>query len=600
MNRSAAPRNWRRGLWAAFILVISIPLVMRLLELADWPALDAPLRPYNPDVWLRLSLVRDWLAGSDFFSHAVPQTNAGLGGIETHWTRPLDFILAGLYWLMPPKTVPELRLMLAATWYPFALSLVAAALMAKAARNIFNHAHVIACTILLFLCSPYFTDYFRPGDADHHGLMSVLWYGVLVLLPQNAMRPLQAAIIGMLVGLIIWISPEGLIIYAAVIGVMGLEALSAPSQDRRKFVTPVIAAVVTAATASAGLLAEVPVKNILVHVKYDALSIVQVSVLWIAAAVISVTIVLWQRFDLIKLRFIAAAAVCLCGTALIYALYPKFFMGPMADADPYIFTDFLPVVSEAKPLLATAFSNYAPILLQPILATILLATVLLRARPARRSRPLIVLGGLMVFMLLLTMVQARWVYYLAPVSTVICAGLLPTVSIATKRFSFAPRRFQPYLWIAVLAAYMGGSVVASVKSQAAGNAPGTGCMSEIRYVIQTQQLQKLLGTTSNIFYTYEDVGTEMIFFTPYRIIASNYHREAEGLRDLKNLRTATDIDLFHALLKKRKVDTLLVCPVHHPRFFKQGEGLPAWLQPLDGLTFYRSGGNMPLLLRVKP
>ena len=600
MNIAAAPKNRRRGIWAAFMLVISIPLVMRLADLAGWPALDAPLRPYNPDVWLRLSLVRDWLSGSDFFGHAVPQTNAPVGGIESHWTRPLDFILAGFYYLMPSKYVPELRMMMAAAWYPFALSLVAAGLMANAARRIFNHNHVTACTILLFLCSPYMTDYFRPGDADHHGLMSVLWCGVLVLLVQNAMRPLQAAIAGMLLGLIIWISPEGLIIYTATIGVIGIEALRAASRDRQKFAAPAIAAIGAAATATLGLLLEVPFKDILVHAKYDSLSIVQVCVLWIAAAAISATMMVWQRLDRLKTRFVTGSVAGLCGMALIYGFYPKFFQGPMAEADPYIFTDFLPVVSEAKPLFAGALANYAPILLQPMLAAILLAAVLLRRHNARRTRPLAVLSGLMAVMLLLTTVQARWAYYLAPVATVICAGLLPAVSAAARRFSFAPRRFQPYLWIAVLAAYMGGSVAASVKSQAAGNAPGTGCMSEIRYVIQTQQLQKLLGTTSDIFYTYEDVGTEMVFFTPYRIIASNYHREADGLRDLKNLRAAADIDSFHALLKKRKVDTLLVCPVYHPRFFKSGEKLPAWLQPVKGLTFYRSGGNMPLLLRLTP
>lgn len=75
---------------------------------------------------------------------------------------------------------------------------------------------------------------------------------------------------------------------------------------------------------------------------------------------------------------------------------------------------------------------------------------------------------------------------------------------------------------------------------------------------------------------------------------------ADGLRDLKHMRAAADIGSFHALLKKRKVDTLLVCPVYHPRFFKQDEALPAWLQPVDGMKFYKPDGNMPLLLRVMP
>jgi hypothetical protein len=490
--------------------------------------------------------------------------------------------------------------MLAAAWYPFMLSLATAGLMTGAARKLFSHNHVLACTMLLFLCSPYFADYFKPGDADHHGLMSALWCGVLMLLVQDALRPLQAAISGALLGFIVWISPEGLIIYTATLGVLGLEALRAGREDRPRFATPAIAAISAAMTVTAGLFIELPAANILVQAKYDSLSIVQVTALWIAALLTSVTMVLWQRVDPVKLRLIIATVTGLCGAGLLYVVYPKFFLGPMADADPYILSDFLPIVSEARPLMAAKFSHYAPTLLQPILAAILLAAVLLRPRPARRQRPLVVLGGLMVVMLLLTMVQTRWAYYLAPVSTIICAGLLPTISIAAPRFAFAPRRWQPYLWIAVLAAYIVGSVVATMKTQQAGNAPGTGCMSEIRYAIQTRQLQKLLGEKSDIFYTYEDVGGEMIFFTPYRIVASNYHREADGLRDLKHIREAADIDSFRGLLKKRNVDTLLVCPVYHPRFFKTNAELPVWLQPVEGLKFYKPDGNKPLLLRVMP
>lgn len=571
---------------------------MRLGELAAWPTLTGPLHPFNPDVWLRLSLVRDWLDGGSFFNHVVAQTNAPEGGIESHWTRPLDIVLAFFYQLMPSKNDPELRLILAAAWYPFVLSLAAAGLMASAACRIFRHNHVLACALLLFLCSPYMADYFKPGDADHHGLMSVLWCGVLAMLVRGPSRPVHACISGVLLGCIIWLSPEGLILYAATLGVMGLEALRAPASDRPSFNTPAIAAAAAGLTVTAALFIEVPATQLLTHIRYDALSVVQVTVLWVAAMLTFFTMFLWRDASGVKLRLGIAAAAGLCGIAIIYALYPKFFSGPMAEADPYIFTDFLPFVSEAKPLLSGAFSHYAPTLLQPVLAAVLLASVFWRQRSARRTRPLAILGGLTGVMLLLTMAQTRWAYYLAPVAIIVCAGLLPTVSIGARRFAFAPRRWQPYLWIAVIAAYTGGSLAATMKVQHSGNAPGTGCMSEIRYVVQTQQLQKLLGRQSDIFYTYEDVGGDIVFFTPYRIIASNYHREAGGLRDLRDMRQAPDIESFHALLKKRKVDTLLVCPVYHPRFFKPGTELPAWLQPVHGMTFYKPEGNKPRLLRV--
>ncbi len=567
------------------------------MDLSDWPVLAAPLHPYNPDVWMRLAEVRQWITG-EFFSPAVSGTNAPIGGIESHWTRPLDFILAGLYHLTPAANTTEQRLMLAAAWYPVLLSLVAAGLMAATAQKIFRHNHVLVCVLLLFFCSPYMADYFKPGDADHHGLMSVLWCGVLALLTGGVMRTPQALAVGILLGLITWISPEGLLIYAAIIGILGLDALQATHDDRQRLTLPVLAAAGAAFTVTAGLFVEMPAANILTRTTYDSLSLVQVLALWVSAAVTLVIFFIWRKISRPSIRIIVAALAGLAGALSIYMFYPKFYMGPMADADPYIFTDFLPLVSEAHPLMETSFSSYGPTLLQPALAFILLLSVLWRHRRPQRRRPLVILGVLLSLMLALTMVQTRWAYYLAPVSIILCAALLPTISIAVRRFAFAPRRWQPYLWVAMIAAYIMGSLAATMKTQVAGHAPGTGCMSEVQYVIQTQQLQKLLGDKSDIFYTYEDVGGEMLFFTPYRIIGSNYHREAAGLRDLKAMRQAPDTDSFHALLKQRSVDTLLVCPVYHPRFFKEDAALPDWLQRVEGMTFYRQQGSKPLLLRV--
>lgn len=599
MTAAPVSLRWRRGIWLTFGLILCIPLMIRLMDLANWPQLGAPLHPFNPDVWMRLAEVRQWITDG-FFNHAVSGTNAPIGGIESHWTRPLDFILAALYSVTPAKDTTELRLMLAAAWYPVLLSLAAAGLMTATAYRIFRHNHVLACTLLLFLCSPYMADYFKPGDADHHGLMSVLWCAVLALLAGGALQTRQAVATGILLGLITWISPEGMLIYAATLGVLGFDALLAGREDRHRLSAPAIAAVATALTVTTGLFVEIPADKIFTHITYDSLSLVHVVVFWVAAVAAAAIALCWRHIERRSVRIFTALAVCCAGGLAIYVAYPKFFMGPMADAHPYVFTDFLPAVSEARPLMATSFSSYFPTLLQPLLAGLLLLSVLLRRRRLQRRQPLIILGTLMAVMLVLTLVQTRWNYYLAPVSVILCAGLLPSVSIATRRFSFAPRRWQPYLWMAMIAAYIMGSLAATMKTQVAGNAAGTGCMSEARYVIQTQQLQKLLGDKSDIFYTYEDVGGEMLFFTPYRIIASNYHREADGLRDLKHMRGAADIDSFHALLKKRKVDTLLVCPVYHPRFFKQGEALPAWLQPVDGMKFYKPDGNMPLLLRVMP
>ncbi len=94
-----------------------------------------------------------------------------------------------------------------------------------------------------------------------------------------------------------------------------------------------------------------PAGEIFTRLTYDSLSIVQASLLWLTAAGAGVMAVAF-RF---KISFGGAfflpqpsrgGAVLLAQSAL----YPKFFMGPLVDADPFIFSGFLPKILEARSL----------------------------------------------------------------------------------------------------------------------------------------------------------------------------------------------------------------------------------------------------------
>jgi len=102
-------------------MLVALPHLIFVLSRWDMIPLHEglPIGPTDPDPWLRLTLVRDWLLGGSWYSHAVSHTNTPWGGITSPWTRPLDGIIAGLVHLQPESVELNLRLMRAALMLPF-------------------------------------------------------------------------------------------------------------------------------------------------------------------------------------------------------------------------------------------------------------------------------------------------------------------------------------------------------------------------------------------------------------------------------------------------------------------------------------------------
>ena len=97
------------------------------------------------------------------------------------------------------------------------------------------------------------------------------------------------------------------------------------------------------------------------------------------------------------------------------------------------------------------------------------------------------------------------------------------------------------------------------------------------------------------------VGAEVLFFTPYRIIASNYHREGASLRYLWEGWKITDMEKLHHYLRERQVDVLLLCPDVNEvknsalKDLQRGRNQPGWLTRLP-----LARKNAPTLYRVTP
>ena len=597
----------RQGaVWGVFALTVAGMAAVRSAHVLGLPVLDMPLGPNNPDTWLRLTQVRQWLSGSDFFDHGVRHTNAPYGGITTPWTRPMDALLALFYFLTPHGLAVNLRLMLAGAWLPPLLCAIAAISMAKAARHYFNHFQVLFAAIVLMLCNAYRVDYFSPGDADHHGLLSALWCGVLCLVTiENPSRRIALAA-GALLGAMVWVSPEGLVPMAAIYALLGFEALLKPERMTKVFLTAAGAAL----AATAALCVERPMTAITQDL-YDTLSIVHVVLLWLTAAGAGFLTLNYQRKWPLSAR---AGAVAAAGTGLfaaMWALYPKFFQGALVDADPFILTGFLPNVTEIRPLWQFPWTEILREMAQPLLATALVLITARRGfgrlRPGKR-RFILLMSALLAITAALAVWEVRWEYYLQPVAIILSAALLPGIAMSA-RLPFKrtlPRFFRPVVWIAAVFA------LTKITSAAATDLnpyllQEIACNDEIRYVIQTGQVQKLFGDRDMTLFVPANAGGDVLFFTPYSIIASNYHREGMGLRDIHDLESAEFGEKSFTVLTKRHVTGMLYCPSYYPErawLFKIGNEAqrPDWLTPAKNLRFFERKGTYipkPVLFRVE-
>ncbi len=606
MASPVSTKTFKRVLLWLLIFCLMLQMVRGHHQMVmDWPQLKDVLGPFDPDPFVRLAQVRQWLMGglAGFFDHTVRNVNAPVGGIATPWTRPLDIILSIFYFFTPHSLPMTVRLLLAATWMPPCIGLGAIALLTLAARRQFDNLHVLGFVALLILFSPDTFYYFIPGDSDHHGLLSMLWCGVLAMLLRRDYAPKTALIAGGILGLMIWISPEALILTATVYALLGALML----WDARKAPGLAYTALGAAAVATFGLFVEMPPGDALTKQVFDSISIVQVSLLWLCAAAAFVLAEISRRGVAASARFFLA---CVAGAAVLlaeYILYPRFFSGPLADADPFIFTGFLPRVGEAKFLFSNGWEDIVRELMEPVLAAGLIAAALLRSyvRPERKLR-LWILSLLLFVTTVMTLFQIRWAYYMHPVAI---AAIAMTVTAVTAMpwsrpwvyLRRLPRAVRPYavLWLA----YFGMNFLIHLNFSHS-TAGSLGCMTEIRYVIQTQQLQPLLGDNNQVLFTPEDSGGDTLFFTPYRIIASNYHREGAGLQEMHDIYAATTAKAAEPLLKKHQVAAMLYCPVFVPAdswlaAAANPKKRPAWMVPVKGLHFANDKDKEPLLFRLK-
>lgn len=569
------------------------------LYLLGWPSREVLIGTLDSDVYIRLAKVRELLMDENLYNHAVAATNAPYGGVNTPWTRPLDFILITLTQFIPSDLPLEKRLLLVSNWYPLiiiGLILLSALKAAETGlKSTVKFAVLVTCIAGYALITPTY-EYFIPGNADHHSLQALLWCISLWLILEKPTVH-RAVGLGLTMGLWVWISPESLFYVFTIFAVIGFLAIQRPSYCYFPMVTSIALLGVTII----GLFVEIPPTQILSAQYYDTLSIVYVTLFGFCSAGFFILHRWISKIPDQKYRLKVTIGTALALGLSFLAVFPKFVKGPMADVEPYILTHFLTRIWEATPILSTGASIYLPNIYLPFIALLL---------SIRFFNKCPVLLPLMLIAFDINLLQLRGYYYLEILSMIVIAKCLPTYIYAIRRkYKIKPILLNPLGVMMFLHLMIAGSLQILPTSKLFVDDEISYCNSLAFQTIQNGALVKVLGNAplnmeSNIM-----GNSGIAFFTPYHYVAGFYHREGLGMKAKDKMMESPMLESVRPLLKERQIKALFICPspikaAWVNRYFDATTRYPEldWVTIQSGLEFppQHRQTTKPLILMIRP
>ncbi len=578
----------RYGLWFPVVLCLLVQVLW--VALAASPVLDGEL--IGPDSYMRLHRVTRLHETGDWFDISIPRANAPYGEVM-HWTRPFDALLLAGAWLGAPFGGFEDALLWSGALVSPLLQVLAVIAMMWAGRPFLAPDRLLLLG-LMFVVLPGATPYFMAGRADHHGLnmlLFVLSLGFVVRLLVDRFRAGVCHGAGLVAALSLWVSIEALAALAVNLAVLTLYwILSGREMGRKVFHL--------SAALFAGLAIAIFVERpwpALLEAKYDRLSVVH----WLLGGLILAfwALVVLSGRDLRPLaRLAAAGAWGLFSGGVMWAVFPGFFRGPLADMDPAVAALLFNRIAEIQPLIDPGDIGAGAAIL--FLGTALPGLPFLAwiAWTQRRSEVhaawVYIILGLMLY-IPLTLYQRRWAGYpeillLLPYAELLARVLERTVDI----------RWRAVVRALLISGFAVGFLILGLVVMKLEN--GTDKTSvgsrDCRIARAARHLDDAggWGDRRRTILASVDFGPELLYRTRHRVVATAYHRHRAGLLAARRIMTATDDGEALELVRERQIDLILLCPRSNEGTFFDPAG--------GGATLYRRlvEGRPPRWLRAAP
>ena len=556
----------------------------------------------DPDCYLRLLRVEDLHKGGNWYDPVVLRINPPHGQ-TSHWTRPFDVLL--LAGALPIALFTEFKSAL--FWWGVIISpvLLIATLIAlqwstMPILSLSKDGPFFACFVFVF--QVIILAYYQAGRPDHHSLIVFVFVLSIGFTLRIILRPISTRlcyIAGAISALSMWISVESMVPVGITIGVLGLLWLLEDGDFLDKSLHYTLALFVVTGLSLVierawyGLLAE----------EYDRLSIVHISVfgfiavLWITIYVLNrQTQLLRQRANRFSSILVGAAVLALA----ILVSFPKFYKGPFADIDPRIIPFWLSKVAEMQPLLS--LSCQLPIQVQLIVPAIVcfpfLFYLLFMNVHNENWKGWIYISISLVVFILISLYQIRWLIYPQVLLSIPMARLIVLMRQRGPKTGFRKTLKNLFILLLFCATPLFLGLFAERFIKRGDSAKSHQEVHLIQICDYLAKAEEWDGQDLLIL-THIDFGAEILYRTQHKIIGTptatgTSHRNGQGILDTYDIMTADTNEKALELIRKRKIDLILLCPKssesvfyskpgHESTFYKRllDDMIPNWLRKVE-------------------
>lgn len=532
-------------------------------------------RLFDPDGYMRLVRVERLLETGAWYDGRIPGSNAPFG--ETlHWTRPLDVILLAFTALLEP-VLPTAEALHGAGVFVAPLLLVALCFVVSWVVTTLVDARWQIYGMLAVLGQLGVMGYALPGRPDHHILLLLVFAGSVGLLVKwmiGRPSPRVAFAAGGALGLGLWVGPEAAVVVGVAFTALGVRWVVRGAGARETLLVSLGLAV----TVAFALLVERPPSDLLA-VEHDRISVVHLlpaiatALFWLVVAIVARGATAEAAVPGGGDRFSGRVAVALLGVAFVLGVqalvFPASFLGPTADVDPVLLEVWLARVEEYGPFLRPedvgGVGRLVAFLGLGLIGLPFLAVRGARERDPGRREAWLLLAFLMAVYVPLAILRVRFAAYPGVLFAITIPALLARLEPVFAR-RFGGWRRDGARTVAGAALIVGPLFLGAAGMTAGGRSAGAirAVQAEAATRCRLADVAPLLdrrGTVDAgpIVLARVDLGPEILYRTGARVVATPYHRNAEGILDVARFMGATDPAAARDVVERRGVDLVLVC-----------------------------------------
>jgi hypothetical protein len=513
----------------------------------------------DSDGYVRVLRVEMLWHGGDWFANTLPRNNAPFGD-TSHFTRPLDVLISLLAVPLLPVFGTKAAIFWAGALSGPVLHAGSAALLAWAALPLIGRTAAILAGIFV-AAQGMIWSYAIAMRADHHILflfLVALGFGFMVrALDSERSHNFFAFAAGMTAAAGVWVGVEGLAYAGLCAAAFGLYWIG-EGDARRGFDF--------AAAFAVGLMVALLLERgaDATTVEHERLSIMHIALGVLVAA--GFALLRGAEGFGARLGWRGRAVLGgICGALVLatwIALFPSIGRGPMADFDPEVAALIFATTSEYAPGLRP---DRLPLALGGVLlAAPWLAWRLARERTLWTDDAWIHLAACVAFYGAITAAWGRWGIYAALFSSVLLAemSLRLTERIAARGRSRLAREAGSAL---VMAAFLIGPLGLALGAMKLFTPEERVAHLRNMKTCRAKPLAEVLdrppwSDRSRVVATGANIGGEIMYRTPHGVVASLYLRGYEGLRDVNRLLAATEEAAARAIVDRRKIELIAICP----------------------------------------